>query len=291
MVKNSSNHRWGGQWTQIKLVALAEYLKAYTTALKKQKFELIYIDGFSGAGYRKLTGDYMELFQETFDEEIKEGSPFIALKIDNPPFDRFVFIEKDKKTLDELETALGNNFPESKSKMEFLNKDANDYIRNGLEKRWVGKRAVMFLDPFSIQVDYESIKTIARTEAIDLWILFPLMAANRLLKKDGKIPPNWKSKLNSLFGDDEWKERMYKTKGQGSLLTSDNGSVEKDSYKTIVDYFVEKLKEDFGNKGVAEPKYLYANRGSPLFALCFASGNPRGQMIAVDIANHILKKQ
>lgn len=288
MGKKSSKHHWGGFWTDKKIEALRQYLDAYTTALKKQKFELIYIDGFSGSGYQELHDDE-GFFKEDFDKDIREGSPFIALKTDDPPFDRFVFIEKDKNTLGELKTALYSYFPEPKNKMEFINKDANDYIRNGLEKRWAGKRAVMFLDPFSIQVDYESIKIIAQTKAIDLWVLFPLMAANRLLKKDGDIPPDWAIKLNALFSDDEWKEKMYKTKGQGSLLTLDNGNVEKRNYEDIVDFFVGKLKKDFGKKGVAKPKLLYSNNNTPLFALCFASGSLEGQGIAVRIADSVLK--
>ena len=288
MVKRSSNHHWGGFWTDKKIDALRKYLNAYTTALKRQSFRLIYIDGFSGTGYRNLPDNDMKLFQGIVDKKIKEGSPFVALKT-APPFEQFIFIEKDKKALDELRTTLDLNFPKSKSKIKFMHKDVNDYIRDDLEKYWARKRAVMFLDPFSIQVNYESIKIIAKTEAIDLWILFPLMAANRLLKNDRNILPSWREKLNALFGDNEWETKIYKTKKQGSLLTLDSDNVEKGNYEVIVDFFVENLKKDFGSKGVAKPKILYSNKNTPMFALCFASGNPKGQPIAVNIANGILQ--
>jgi three-Cys-motif partner protein len=42
---------WGGEWTKDKLERLRNYLRAYTTALKNQPFELIYIDVFAGTGY------------------------------------------------------------------------------------------------------------------------------------------------------------------------------------------------------------------------------------------------
>lgn len=32
----------------------------------------------------------------------------------------------------------------------------------------------MFLDPYGMQVERETIDTIARTKAIDTWLLFPL---------------------------------------------------------------------------------------------------------------------
>ena len=41
---------FGGPWTEQKLEILRRYLDAYTTALKGQGFQLIYIDAFAGAG-------------------------------------------------------------------------------------------------------------------------------------------------------------------------------------------------------------------------------------------------
>ncbi len=41
---------FGGPWTQKKLRILGLYLNAYTTALKNQRFRLVYIDAFAGSG-------------------------------------------------------------------------------------------------------------------------------------------------------------------------------------------------------------------------------------------------
>ena len=41
---------FGGAWTRQKLEILRRYLDTYTTALKDQPFELIYVDAFAGAG-------------------------------------------------------------------------------------------------------------------------------------------------------------------------------------------------------------------------------------------------
>lgn len=47
------------------------------------------------------------------------------------------------------------------------------------------RRAVVFLDPFGMQVEWRTIERIGQTKAIDLWILFPLgVAVNRFLTKD-----------------------------------------------------------------------------------------------------------
>ena len=45
-----SPHRFGGSWTEDKLNRLSRYLRAYTTALKKQRFRLLYVDAFAGTG-------------------------------------------------------------------------------------------------------------------------------------------------------------------------------------------------------------------------------------------------
>jgi hypothetical protein len=50
--KTTAAHRVGGDWTKTKLAVLANYLAAYTTALKKTPFELLYLDTFAGTGCR-----------------------------------------------------------------------------------------------------------------------------------------------------------------------------------------------------------------------------------------------
>src|SRR5690606_41679286 len=49
------NHGFGGPWTEEKLDRVTRYLQAYTTALKNQPFQLMYIDAFAGTGYRAST--------------------------------------------------------------------------------------------------------------------------------------------------------------------------------------------------------------------------------------------
>ena len=80
---------FGGPWTEIKLDVLKKYLSAYTRALKNQKFERLYIDAFAGTGTVR-----------TGDGRLINGSAQIALE--TPGFDRYIFIEKDEKSVCEL---------------------------------------------------------------------------------------------------------------------------------------------------------------------------------------------
>lgn len=74
---DESQHRFGGDWTTTKLRILQSYLRAYTTALKKQPFTKVYIDAFAGTGYRtesrETAADGREssrlLFPDLADEE------------------------------------------------------------------------------------------------------------------------------------------------------------------------------------------------------------------------------
>ncbi len=64
----------GGAWTIEKLEVIKNYLDAYTTALKRQRFSLIYIDAFAGDGTVTL---------ETPDREFRrvvDGSARLALE-------------------------------------------------------------------------------------------------------------------------------------------------------------------------------------------------------------------
>jgi len=46
--------QFGGDWTEKKLECIRQYLNRYTTALKNQPFNRMYIDAFAGTSYREL---------------------------------------------------------------------------------------------------------------------------------------------------------------------------------------------------------------------------------------------
>lgn len=209
---------FGGHWSDRKLGALAAYLHAYTTALKKTPFRLIYIDAFAGAGSRPIprpdSEDYSLFFDEDQTEEnveYRHGSPLIALK-NQPPFHEFIFIEQDAGSLSQLKSTV-DAMPEAQGKMiHFVQGDANEKLleiaHSNLKRK--GQRAVAFLDPFALQVKWSTVEAIAKTQAIDMWLLFPAMAVNRMLPNSGLIPEAWEERLNNLFGEDDWKSFFYR---------------------------------------------------------------------------------
>lgn len=288
-------HSFGGEWTREKLERLREYLVHYKIALKNQPFKLGYIDAFAGTGYVNQKDDDLQPFLPEFaEEEVKEffeGSVRIALQLENP-FDSYIFIEKDKNKTSELEN-LKSEFSQFADRIQLIQQDANDYLQNLCKKDWLktNRRAVMFLDPYGMQVKWETIEAIAQTKAIDLWILFPLgVAVNRLLKKDGQISPKIKQRLDDLFGTTEWQEFFFQENPQQNFFDQTPRLVKKVNLKGIADYFNERLETVF-EKVANNPLYLTNSKNNPLYLLCFASGNPKGAKPAIRIAQHILKEK
>jgi three-Cys-motif partner protein len=295
------SHRFGGDWTSAKLDVLARYLESYTTALKdkptKEKpFRKAYIDAFAGTGYRDARREEPGPASQTLllpdlaemePQALLDGSARLALKTE-PRFDRYVFIERSPDRCAQL-AALKSEFPKLARDIQIQQGDANAEIQDLCGKDWKSHRAVLFLDPYGMQVEWKTIEAIARTAAIDLWLLFPLgIGVNRLLTKSGEIPESWRRRLNLLLGTDDWYEEFYRVETRPTLF-GEADRVVKATTETIGRYFNERLKSVFA--AVAEePRVLRNSANCPLYLLCFAVGNQKGAPIALSIANHLLTK-
>lgn len=294
-------HLFGGDWTSEKLDMVKRYLVSYTTALKNQPFRIAYIDAFAGTGYRtrrpqakpastvqaSIPGFPPELLEKESQEFI-DGSARIALQV-KPRFHKYIFIEKNPKRFVELEK-LKDEFPGKREDILLVPEDANTYLQTLCNKPiWATRRAVLFLDPYGMQVEWKTIKAIGETKAIDLWILFPVgVAVNRMLTKDGKIDDAWRRKLDIMFGDTGWYDEFYKESVSHDLFGAKAQLKKVANFDSIGQYFVRRLKTVFYQ--VAEsPRPLYNSRNVPLFLLCFAVGNAKGAPVAMRIADYILK--
>lgn len=141
-----------------------------------------------------------------------------------------------------------------------------------------------------MQVEWQTTESIAKTQAIDLWILFPIgIGVSRTLKNDGEIGSSERLTLDQLFGRDDWFDEFYQPPRQGSLF-NDEDAVEKrdDILAEIEQYFLKRLESVFAR--VAEnPLPLRNSKNSLMSLLCFAAGNPNAPK-ALQIAEDILEK-
>ena len=296
---DGKKHSFGGEWTSTKLAVLAKYLTAYIDALKNQSFVTAYIDAFAGTGYRTMSREREEdapsgnlLFPDLATDEpqqLLDGSARLALKA-QPQFDRYIFIDRDAKRCSELE-ALKVEFPNLAANIRVEQGEANAEIQKICAKDWSAHRAVLFLDPYGMQVEWQTIEAIAKTKAIDLWLLFPLgIGVSRLLTRSGEIPKGWRTRLDKLLGTTTWYDEFYRVEHKADLFGNDEERVVKATNETIARYFNDRLKTIFPANGVAEPGVLRNSSKNPLYLLCFAAGNEKGAPIAVKIANHLLKE-
>lgn len=265
---------FGGPWTLIKLEVLEKYLNFYTNALKKQRFKLCYIDAFAGSGIVDVKG-----------MGATSGS---ALRAVDYPFDRYIFIEREEDRIKKLKENIAQK--NADKNVEIRLGDCNELLETIDSFTWYKKywRGVIFLDPFAMNLKWASLISIAKTQAFDIWYLFPLSALNRVLAKDGIIPQSTKSIITDLLGTDEWEKEIYYESPQLSLFG--NTDIERIPINGITSYVIKRLKTVF--PGVSEKSMILRNpkNNSPLFLLCFAVSNPSKKAIEISLnaADHIL---
>jgi len=316
----SSFGKFGGNWTDLKLAVVKEYFTQFNTALSNTKFKRVYIDAFAGGGrvIPKVDKNYApkitskeDLFSghpntgstqpddenvEIEEENFRHGSPLLALET-NPPFNEFIFIERDEPTLNQLKQQISDNRMAKGRPVQYLPEDANTALSRISNTDWNGRRAVIFLDPFALEIRWSTLVAIAQTKAMDMWLLFPAMAVNRMLPRSAEVPEDWAKRLDETFGDSSWKAEFYAKPGPPSIddffpdsLPEAKEAKLDDPFGRLNRYVVRRLKTVFAGV-VEEALVLKTSSGTPLFLLCFAVANENGAPIAKKIASHIMKKQ
>jgi three-Cys-motif partner protein len=283
-------HQFGGPWTVEKLDALRAYLVGYVQALKNQPFRRCYIDAFAGTGDRAAKRQEAASLLDLPELDVMtKGSARVALEIE-PPFDRYIFIEKRRRRSSAL-NHLKLEFPNRA--IEILNEDANTAVQwICRDTDWRSNRAVLFLDPYGMQVSWETLVAVAATKAIDVWMLYPTgMGLNRLLTKDGDIPSEWQQALDRSLGCRDWREAFYRVEESSDLFGHASTDRVKDaSTEKFEAFLLDRFRTIFA--GVApEAVPLRNSRGQVMYLLCFACGNPRGANLAVRIARSVIRKR
>lgn len=268
----------GGRHTEIKIETIKKYLCAYTRALH-EKFELVYIDAFAGSGdYSIDYGDGGLFPEEKSGLETRPGSARMALEV-LPPFERLIFVDKDLGSLRALQKIKETNGGRN---IEIINGDANDIVQricrtemwHKVQKK-NGTRAIVFLDPFALSVNWETIKAIGQTRAIDLWYLFPIEGIRRLLPHDGDcFDPANIDNLNIVLGKNWWMEEFYSREVEVTNLFGDQELSGKRRLFSSIDIevaFTQRMRPHFGY--VAPRPLQLFRKNSHIFSLFFAVAN------------------
>lgn len=277
---------FGSGHTEAKLATVEKYLKGFTTALAG-KFTLVYVDAFAGSGASvpKMDKQQIRLIET---DDIIDGSTRRALRI-APSFDQFIFIEKLGKNLKSLQ-GLKEEFPQKQDKIEILPGDANSMLQNfatKLDKR--NARAVVFIDPFGLSLDWETIAALGRTERVDLWYLVPSGGMSRQVKLDGTELESARL-LDKVLGTTEWRGRIIANTVTTDLFGDPISSTSKIGGAVELAGFVQERLSTVFKGGVSEKALPLGRGGRHEFSLIFACANPspRANALALRLADAVL---
>jgi three-Cys-motif partner protein len=175
---------------------------------------------------------------------------------------------------------------------DLINGNANSALKTLCNQfDWKNERAVLFLDPYGMEVEWATLEVIARTGAIDVWYLFPYAGLYRQAPKDARSLDDGKfAAITRLLGTDAWRPVFYSRKNQRDLF-DDDGDERIADHDEMLAFVSKRLKELF--PAVSDPKVLHRlgdQSGPPLFALYFAASNPKpvAHKLALKIAKDIL---
>jgi len=287
-----AEHSFGGAWTELKLRAIGDYLSFYTRALQyrpsaDRPFQKWYIDAFAGTGERteeRTVGGLLDGEPTRRERFNLEGSARRAVKVE-PPFQHYVFIEANQRRFRALEK-LRQEFPTRD--IRCLRGDANvELERLFASAPWTKgspqaslQRAVVFLDPYGMNVRWRTLELLAGTKRADVWYLFPLHAALRqLAHKHGAVDETKRASLTEVFGTADWEEEFYRqTEEARDLFDVVDSSRERIADPDKVELYARKRLQSIFTF-VSEPIPLLARRGLRAFSLFLATGNSSSQAI------------
>lgn len=288
-------------WTERKLEALRQYLQQWRLIFDKNPgaryFKTLYIDAFAGTGSRRepekaVNADQFDLFD--FDsnqgqENFRRGSARIALELDSK-FDEYVFVDKNPNHAAELRQMIEHDFQDLAPRCRVWEDDGCDVMRQLCHhlKDWKKWRAVAFLDPYGMNVEWNILEWIAKTKGIDLWLLWPLgMGANRLLTRDKKPHKVFADKLTRVFGSVDWEQFYIHPPTLDLFEDAPASEIKVADFEAIGNLYLRRLETIFA--GVApRTKVLSNSRGNPMYLLFFAAGNPKGAPTAIKIADYLM---
>ncbi|WP_420389360.1 three-Cys-motif partner protein TcmP [Marinobacter sp.] len=283
-----ARHPFGGPWTQLKLSILRDYLNFFTKALKGKGFTLHYADAFAGTGHQSLKATKGQ--DPMFPIEDLDGSAQIALNIE-PPFHKYHLNDLSNEHYNAL-NELVSKYPTRDCRVTRL--DGNEFVKQFCQSLSSNDRAIVFIDPYSTELHWDTLKHVANSQRIDLWLLFPISALLRMTPNDpDRLDESWVRKIDLLLGTSEWKEALYKPKPT-PIISDMFGEIEAPgmerlNVEEVAQFVRSRLGEEFAY--VAKPATLYA-KGTPLFLFMFAVSNRVrvAQALAERVSTHILRK-
>jgi len=241
-----------GNWAQLKYKLVGKYCDIFTTGMKG-KWDLVYLDLFSGPGIVKI--------KET--NTCIKNSALIAMSLKNP-FNHYVLNDYSRISSESLETRVKSLHPEISCQV--YSEDANlivDKLFNGLPTYLkVGKPLFFaFIDPYSLNLHFETIKKLSEKQ-VDILVLHALQMDG--IRNMGHYLKDNNLRLDKFFGDAGWRVKLKES------------SISKNQFiKFLSDEFDDRIKK-LGYKAALIKERISNNQGSGIYYLSFYSKHERG---------------
>jgi three-Cys-motif partner protein len=283
-----------GPWARDKLDRLTKYLRAYTAIMRRQQWcrEYVYIDAFAGPGTHAirqaahrsdplqdaLQGLAQHSSADGDQHEFVLGSPRVALGLEHP-FTSYVFVDNQPERITQLKQ-LKAEYGDDR-RIVIREGDCNAFLRKRVVQNpqvdWRTWRFLVFLDPFGMQVPWDTIRALGETKAVEVFLNFPVgMAIQRLLLRSGTFTDKQRKKLDAYFGSPEWYDVLYRDEpdlfGQSSPVKVEA------SEKALVQWYRRRLQQSFGHASKAA--LIRNTKGGHLYYLMLATPNETGLRIA-----------
>lgn len=272
-----------GRWSEEKLDLLAKYLKAYSVIMNEQKKSWLrayyYIDAFAGSVRPRAKED---------EQRYINGSPLRALQTE-PKFDGYWFVDVSPRRVERVQE-LRTEFPNSV--IDVRQGNCNEVLCNEIVPQLAyssRQRAFVFLDPYGLQVDWETVRELANTRTCDIFVNFSVMGVTRLLPRGQNPEPEVIEQLSQVMGSTNWITEIYREPSGVQLDIFGNPTGPTSSRDTIhaewlASLYAEQLRSLFPH--VSRPVLMRNSTNSVLYALCLASHN----QTAIKITNEIFNR-
>ena len=244
-------------WSLQKYKLVGSYCDIFTSGMKNKWNQLVYIDLFAGAGYAKI--------KET--QKIYLNSALLAMSIPNP-FSKYILCEQDKEKFKALKARVERDF--SHLNFELILGDSNQNVNrvvNAIPSFGKGNTLLpfCFVDPYSLNLNFSTIKTLGGRILMDFLILQALhMDASRnfeiYLREEN-------SRISEYLGIENWRE----------LLQAGKVKYNKDFVRFLADQYQNQMIRLGYQKDQLVHQIRSNEKNLPLYYLSFYSKNPRGE--------------
>lgn len=198
-----------------------------------------------------------------------------------------------QKNARSLQAIVRERFGPLQDRVTIMQSDANRAVVDLCRTtNWRSSRAVVFLDPFGLQMDFDMVSELGRTGAVDLWYLVPVLGMSRQIKQDGSILEPGGSRIDRLLGTNAWRTgAAIAEPGEIDLFGQVQPSVRKVANAGWFEQVaIQQLRTAFRG-GVLETALPLGRNGLHEFSLVFACANPRAgaNELAKRLAAAVLK--